>query len=280
MKIAVASDCIGMGVNLPAKKIVFLTTTKFNGKTQDKISQSLLRQIASRAGRYGYFNEGVVSAVTKNDLLYIKECFETEIPDLQVAYYSPSIEELTLINKNRLCDKLIEWQKLNVIPKTLKNLITPVDLTDKIEYSNLLTNEHEHILQLENCLLLINAPIATGIVPYWQDCVNAITQGKFIPKPSNIIKEKIITRDDLDYAENLIHKCELYLWLGNRKQFAIFTPDLQEIYELKLSLANKVDNALIDMRIKIQKNCITCKKPLPLFYNYKICNYCHYGYKF
>ena len=48
----VATDAIGMGLNLSIKRIIFDTTYKFNGKTQERISIPDLKQIAGRAGRY------------------------------------------------------------------------------------------------------------------------------------------------------------------------------------------------------------------------------------
>ena len=48
----VATDAIGMGLNLSIKRIIFDTTYKFNGKTHERISTPDLKQIAGRAGRY------------------------------------------------------------------------------------------------------------------------------------------------------------------------------------------------------------------------------------
>ncbi|KAL8709961.1 MAG: hypothetical protein Q9220_005411 [cf. Caloplaca sp. 1 TL-2023] len=50
--ILVASDAIGMGLNLSIKRIIFSSTTKFNGKAQAPIETSQIKQIAGRAGRY------------------------------------------------------------------------------------------------------------------------------------------------------------------------------------------------------------------------------------
>ncbi|KAL9598315.1 MAG: hypothetical protein Q9179_003957 [Wetmoreana sp. 5 TL-2023] len=50
--ILVASDAIGMGLNLSIKRIIFSTTSKWNGKTDAPIEISQIKQIAGRAGRY------------------------------------------------------------------------------------------------------------------------------------------------------------------------------------------------------------------------------------
>lgn len=48
----VASDAVGMGLNLSIKRIIFLTTMKFNGQSRQRVSISQIKQIAGRAGRY------------------------------------------------------------------------------------------------------------------------------------------------------------------------------------------------------------------------------------
>ncbi|KAK3077405.1 hypothetical protein LTS18_010344, partial [Coniosporium uncinatum] len=48
----VASDAIGMGLNLSIKRIIFETTQKFNGNTWTTLKVSEIKQIAGRAGRY------------------------------------------------------------------------------------------------------------------------------------------------------------------------------------------------------------------------------------
>lgn len=50
--ILVASDAIGMGLNLSIKRIIFASTNKYNGFEQVSLSIPHLKQIAGRAGRY------------------------------------------------------------------------------------------------------------------------------------------------------------------------------------------------------------------------------------
>lgn len=50
--ILVASDAIGMGLNLSIKRIVFTATRKFNGRFEVPIEIAQIKQIAGRAGRY------------------------------------------------------------------------------------------------------------------------------------------------------------------------------------------------------------------------------------
>ncbi|KAL9039346.1 MAG: hypothetical protein Q9214_004915, partial [Letrouitia sp. 1 TL-2023] len=50
--ILVASDAVGMGLNLNIKRIVFSTTAKWNGNTHVPVPMNQIKQIAGRAGRF------------------------------------------------------------------------------------------------------------------------------------------------------------------------------------------------------------------------------------
>ncbi|MDT8999732.1 helicase-related protein [Paucibacter sp. APW11] len=56
--ILVATDAIGMGLNLPIRRVLFSTMTKFDGQADRTLSVSETHQIAGRAGRYGMHDEG------------------------------------------------------------------------------------------------------------------------------------------------------------------------------------------------------------------------------
>jgi hypothetical protein len=49
--ILVATDAIGMGLNLAIRRIIFSTMTKFDGKSRRPLSISEVKQIGGRAGR-------------------------------------------------------------------------------------------------------------------------------------------------------------------------------------------------------------------------------------
>lgn len=61
-RIVVATDAIGMGMNLPVKRIVFLETQKFDGRVKRDLSPAEIKQVAGRAGRRGFEELGLVNA--------------------------------------------------------------------------------------------------------------------------------------------------------------------------------------------------------------------------
>ncbi|MFG6430282.1 helicase-related protein [Roseateles sp. LYH14W] len=62
-QVLVATDAIGMGLNLPIRRVLFSTLTKFDGVGDRELSVSEVHQIAGRAGRYGMHDEGFVSVL-------------------------------------------------------------------------------------------------------------------------------------------------------------------------------------------------------------------------
>lgn len=93
--VLVASDAIGMGLNLKIKRIVFWSTTKFNGTEMTDLSVSATKQIAGRAGRYnpgGGELEGFVTAFNRKDLKYIQKTLRQPIADIKKACIWPPTE--------------------------------------------------------------------------------------------------------------------------------------------------------------------------------------------
>ena len=61
--ILVATDAIGMGLNLPIRRVLFSTMSKFDGQADRPLNESEVHQIAGRAGRFGMHEEGFVGVL-------------------------------------------------------------------------------------------------------------------------------------------------------------------------------------------------------------------------
>jgi ATP-dependent RNA helicase SUPV3L1/SUV3 len=57
-QVLVATDAIGMGLNLPIRRVLFSTLVKFDGEGTRSLGESEVQQIAGRAGRFGMHEEG------------------------------------------------------------------------------------------------------------------------------------------------------------------------------------------------------------------------------
>lgn len=81
-KVVVSTDAIGMGLNLPVRRIVFAQTVKFDGRQTGPLKVELIHQIAGRAGRFGIYDTGYINAMGEECLDYIRENFPKEEPEV------------------------------------------------------------------------------------------------------------------------------------------------------------------------------------------------------
>jgi ATP-dependent RNA helicase SUPV3L1/SUV3 len=97
--VLVASDAIGMGLNLDIRRIVFYQMKKFTREKSRiaRLEPPLVRQIAGRAGRRGFHEVGHVTTFTADDLSFMHSCITQAadtIPDIQRAGLYPEYEQL------------------------------------------------------------------------------------------------------------------------------------------------------------------------------------------
>ena len=64
--VLVATDAIGLGLNLPIQRVIFTSVQKYDGTERAELPVALLQQIGGRAGRFGHqaAEEGVVAGLT------------------------------------------------------------------------------------------------------------------------------------------------------------------------------------------------------------------------
>ncbi|WRT67588.1 uncharacterized protein IL334_004560 [Kwoniella shivajii] len=126
-QVLVASDAVGMGLNLKIKRMIFESLSKYNGKTEVPLALTQIKQIAGRAGRYKTANDdtsniatpdeapatgGLVTTLHKADLPILRELMKRDLPsipraNLEVPY--PNLAELaSLLPSNTSFGSLLE----------------------------------------------------------------------------------------------------------------------------------------------------------------------------
>lgn len=65
--VLVATDAIGMGMNLPIRRVVLLERAKFDGRARRPLLEGEIRQIVGRAGRYGIYDTGYAASAAGAD---------------------------------------------------------------------------------------------------------------------------------------------------------------------------------------------------------------------
>jgi superfamily II DNA/RNA helicase len=96
--VLVATDAVGMGLNLNIKRIVFFKVKKtafVNGyPVLRSVEHTLMKQIAGRAGRRGFYDVGFVTTFYQKDFEYLKVSIGQKLKSIDSAGIFPTLEQL------------------------------------------------------------------------------------------------------------------------------------------------------------------------------------------
>lgn len=229
-KTIISTDAIGMGLNLPIRRIIFLDEEKYNGVSKTRPDPQLIKQIAGRAGRYGKFEEGFVSSTSHEFKEYIKKCLSTDRKFDAKNYkfmVSPNINLIQEISKTigttNLDDVLTELKEIFYYDETFDLM----SIQQMVDVSSIIN----HNLDLETKYVYSCSPINLKLekekymIRTWSDNHHRNKQNflRDIPK----IKENKNIDDSLWFYENHIKLLTCYIWLSYR--FPEFYPDANDV---------------------------------------------------
>ncbi|CAH2214112.1 helicase-related protein [Tepidibacter aestuarii] len=229
--ILVTTDAIGMGVNLPIKRIVFMEIKKFDGKEFRFLNSQEVKQIAGRAGRKGIYDVGYVASYAGN-YEFIKESINKKDNDIEYAILGPS-EDILSIENVSLTEKLSVWSE-----KECKSLL--YEKMDIDEYLIVLYNIRRYKLSQIIRWKLLKIPFDVDNNDLMDTFISYVDE-LFIAKRNEIFKP-IYKFESLDELEIYYQKINLYYSFGK-----IFGPTIDEewIYEERNKLSEKINNLLL-----------------------------------
>ncbi|XP_054821646.1 DExH-box ATP-dependent RNA helicase DExH18, mitochondrial isoform X1 [Prosopis cineraria] len=95
--VLVASDAVGMGLNLNIRRVVFNSLSKYNGDKIVPVPASQVKQIAGRAGRRGcIYPDGLATTLHLDDLDYLIDCLKQPFDDVKKVGLFPCCEQIEL----------------------------------------------------------------------------------------------------------------------------------------------------------------------------------------
>lgn len=106
-RVLASTDAIGMGVNLPIRRIIFTELTKYDGEEVRPLTSQEVKQIAGRAGRLGIYDVGYVATTTEGHL-FLEDKLQTPDAPIEQAVVGPS-EAILTITTLPLREKLALW---------------------------------------------------------------------------------------------------------------------------------------------------------------------------
>lgn len=137
-KVLVATDAIGMGLNLPIRRIIFSETVKYDGYTERPLTGDEVKQIAGRAGRLGMFDQGLVTGMDGKTTQWLKtKLAEPYAPLPYVSLAFP--RELGMDIDANLTDIFAAWGKAPTPDpimrrEDLDNAMMATEIMEEIEY--------------------------------------------------------------------------------------------------------------------------------------------------
>ncbi|GAA0719464.1 helicase [Clostridium malenominatum] len=105
--ILITTDAIGMGVNLPIRRIIFMDVKKFDGNEVRFLTSQEVKQIGGRAGRKGIYEVGYLTSFGSGQS-FIEEMINSEDEIIDTAVIGPS-EAILRIKGLPLKEKLALW---------------------------------------------------------------------------------------------------------------------------------------------------------------------------
>ncbi|ENA37511.1 hypothetical protein HMPREF1487_04433 [Pseudomonas sp. HPB0071] len=237
--IMVATDAVGMGLNLPAHTLCFYTDEKFDGIQVRQLNVQEVKQIGGRAGRFGHHDEGVITALELHVLKSIKRLFNSPDKPVDLSQFQvrPSIDHLKAISELMNEPSLLRaWLTFNrninygdafvsVLPDELADWIKAID---------------DPRIPLWLRWIFACTPIRGGLESpassFAQHWLKKVAQEKVIELP------RLILESDLATLESSLHIVETYLHLA--RTLPEYFPDIERGEEHRTLLNEAITREL------------------------------------
>ncbi|MFT6630556.1 MAG: ATP-dependent RNA helicase SUPV3L1/SUV3 [Bacteriovoracaceae bacterium] len=274
--IMVATDAIAMGMNLPVKRIVFTATSKFYDGKEHPLSNSELKQIAGRAGRFQRFPEGYVTTLTKVDdgIEIVKGALNHDLEQKELAMVGPDLEifrsvNMALEDNNLKTLSLSEFLRLfNTM--TFEKPFYCVDLREMIELAETVEDaDSMDSMSDAEIFGFACAPVNQGLMEHVQYYVWILNH--YVGKSMIVNEEVNSDSDDIDYLETAIKCVELYQWLARHFENNYFSFDIEAMSHNKSLAIEKLNQLLSE---KTSPKCSSCGAKLDDEHKFNICETC------
>ncbi|KAJ3297842.1 RNA helicase [Rhizoclosmatium sp. JEL0117] len=218
--VLVASDAIGMGLNLNIRRVVFESISKFNGKEIVPLTVSQIKQIGGRAGRFKtQYQEGYVCTLNNGDMRRLRDALATVNPlPLASAGLYPTLDQMEkfaaeLPNETfaGLLDRFEQLARLDgdyflcnlSSQKDVADLIQHIDLSLQDRYTLVAAPSNADDPFISKAMLKFSKAISDGTELALQDMVTL---------PSGAVKSPEKLRELESWHKVIV----LYIWLSFR----------------------------------------------------------------
>lgn len=230
-KILITTDAIGMGVNLPIRRIIFLSVKKFDGEEVRFLTSQEVKQIAGRAGRQGIYDVGYVASVGNNAEV-IKDKLLREDKIITEAVIGPS-DAILRIKTLPLIEKLALWS-------TRKEALPYYRKMDISDYIIVLDRLKKYRLRETIEWSLLKVPFDVTSDELMEQFLFYVDE-LFVAE-NDVISRPTILGGTLDELEIYYQKINMYYSFckGFNLEF-----DVQWIYDERLKISEEINEILV-----------------------------------
>ena len=246
--ILVATDAIGMGLNLPIRRVLFSTLSKFDGQTDRTLDEGEVHQIAGRAGRFGIHEEGFVGVLEDAEpgaARVLKELL-AKTPRAPRDFKAPvapngwHVDTISLrLGKTRLREVLgvfMEQLKLDDAHFAVAELEQMLMLAEQLDQA-------ASTLTLKQRFVYAQAPVDTrteALVQEFLAWAASHAHSGHAGRPAFL--DEVDGHSRLERMEQALRACTLWLWLDLR--FPGIYGHLEEVVALRSQLNDGIEHQL------------------------------------
>ncbi|GBB92372.1 hypothetical protein RclHR1_00200005 [Rhizophagus clarus] len=257
--VLIASDAVGMGLNLNIRRIVFETVKKYDGKDIVYVPIPQIKQIAGRAGRYGFENSiGEVTALESQDLRYVQKAMLTPSVELEVAGLQPTMEMV-----EQFAHQLPDIEQFEKLLEKFEDLAR-VDgqfFLCNFDAQKAIAKSIEHVdLTIPERFVFATSPVNISD-PKLVSIIKKFAEHYSERKPillSSIVRLDVKIPEDmlgLSHIESKHRIIMLYLWLSYRLSESFL--NTQEALEMKSKCEMMIHQSLQSLKFSRKRHRIT-----------------------
>ncbi|PKO47509.1 MAG: helicase [Betaproteobacteria bacterium HGW-Betaproteobacteria-22] len=245
--ILVATDAIGMGLNLPIRRVIFSNIHKFDGIASRPLNATEVRQIAGRAGRFGIYDTGYVNVLEDDERIHIEHMLTTDdtadLIKLPVNVNFNKISALAAkLHTRKISEVLIYHQERTAFNHAL---FEQASQTSQILQA-LIVDEYAPNMSLKDKFIFVYAPISLNVAfekDYYLMCLQSVAESKVRLLPPAPTWLNSPSPKHLEAAELLSHNLSLYAWLSFK--FPQYFTEGKNVDALRRSVSRYIEQALL-----------------------------------
>ena len=260
-KVVVATDAIGMGLNLPIRRVIFLETEKFDGVSKRGLTASEYKQIAGRAGRYGQYEQGLY--VSPYQMSRAVQAVNEPIRPIEYAHLL--FPEALLGVDAPLSQILRMWDRLPSNAGYRKG-----NVAQEIQLAELLEQDSGDKKLIYSLVSMPFDAQRVAVFELWRtlafDCVHGRQPRleKHMPDIDRLCREA-----DLSELESSYRQYDLLYYFAERFDETL----LQRLCDERKTVSALMMRILAGTRLS-PRTCKICQAPLPWNSPYKLCGRC------